>query len=185
MLHQEATQKRPTPILRHAGGRAAWRRVGVGFCLAGCWNAVCTVRSPALICPTGRLPVSAKSILNLGTGSICDAHKCWDMIGSANLSMHPELAQATCADVGRTNSKETQLPLLQYNCTVSAVRQKFAAALRSRPPPLCLPPLVQGQRRGSSPLGLLSHGRRPVRSLSRRCASLSRPAGQSTYQTTA
>ena len=159
---QQPTKQKPTPTLLHAGGRAACNRVGVGFCLAGCWNAVCTVRSPALICPTGRLPVSAKSILNLGTGSICDAHKCWDMIGSANLSMHPELAQAICADVV-TNSKETQLPL-QYNCTVSAVRPKFAAALRSRPPLLCLAPLVQGQRRGSSPSGL-SHGRRPVRSL--------------------
>ena len=79
---QQPTKQKPTPTLLHAGGRAACNRVGVGFCLAGCWNAVCTVRSPALICPTGRLPVSAKSILNLGTGSICDAHNIHSQIKS-------------------------------------------------------------------------------------------------------
>ena len=62
---QQPTKQKPTPTLLHAGGRAACNRVGVGFCLLGCWNAVCTVRSPALICPTGRLPVSAKSIIKL------------------------------------------------------------------------------------------------------------------------
>ena len=112
--------------------------------------------------------------------------RCTQMLGYDWLSQpkHAPRARPSQKSVlTSTNSKET-LPLLQYNCTVSAVRQKFAAALRSRPPPLCLAPLVQGQRRGSSPLGLLSHGRRSVRSLSRRCASLSRPADQSTYQTT-
>jgi hypothetical protein len=60
---QQPTKQKPTPTLLDAAGRAASSRVGVGFCLAGCWNAVCTVRSPALICQTGRLPVSAESII--------------------------------------------------------------------------------------------------------------------------
>jgi hypothetical protein len=61
-----------------------------------------------------------------------------------------------------TNSKKAQLLLPRYRLCCDGRDSPPRSALR--PPPLCLTPLVQGQRRGSSPLGL-SHGRRPVRSL--------------------
>ena len=94
--------------------------------------------------------------------------RCTQMLGYDWLSQpkHAPRARPSQKSVLTSDKLEGNSALLQYNCTstVSAVRPKFAAALRSRPPPLCLAPLVQGQRRGSSPLGL-SHGRRPVRSL--------------------
>ena len=96
--------------------------------MAGCWNAVCTVRSPALICQTGRLPVSAKSILNIGTGSICYAHK--SIHKSSQLCFCTDDARAQRADACQLTIEENYLRAFVASAVIVAAWRGAPVSVR-------------------------------------------------------